>query len=115
MTKPNGRAGHHISYAQINPFPFKFYGPPHVLPKSQKKHWARTSTALGEDLDGGGGARGGVGAWVAWTSTAGAWWRRTLSHPVFKPKPNAHSMCAQESSLHTYRTENGYRITNVSL
>jgi hypothetical protein len=22
----------------------------------------------------------------------------------FKPKPNAHSMCAQESSLHTYRT-----------
>jgi hypothetical protein len=36
-----------------------------------------------------------------------------LSHPVFKPKLNAHSMCAQESSLHTYRTENGYRITNV--
>jgi hypothetical protein len=30
-----------------------------------------------------------------------------LSHLVFKPKPNAHSMCAQESSLHTYRTENG--------
>jgi hypothetical protein len=57
MTKPNGRAGHHISYAQINPFPFKFYGPPHVLPKSQKK-------ALGEDLDcvGGGPRR---------------WWRRT--------------------------------------
>jgi hypothetical protein len=22
-------------------------------------------------------------------------------------------MCAQESSLHTYHTENGYRITNV--
>jgi hypothetical protein len=22
-------------------------------------------------------------------------------------------MCAQESSLHTYRTENGYRITNI--
>jgi hypothetical protein len=22
-------------------------------------------------------------------------------------------MCAYESSLHTYRTENGYRITNV--
>jgi hypothetical protein len=38
-----------------------------------------------------------------------------LSHPVFKPKPNAHSMCAQESSLHTYRTENGDRITNVSI
>jgi hypothetical protein len=38
-----------------------------------------------------------------------------VSHLVFKPKPNAHSMCAQESSLHTYRTENGYRITNVSV
>jgi hypothetical protein len=36
-----------------------------------------------------------------------------LSHPIFKPKPNAHSMCAHESSLHTYRTENGYRITNI--
>jgi hypothetical protein len=24
-------------------------------------------------------------------------------------------MCAQESSLHTYHTENGYRITNVSI
>jgi hypothetical protein len=40
---------------------------------------------------------------------------RTMSHLVFKPKPNAHSMCAQESSLHTYRTENGDRITNVSI
>jgi hypothetical protein len=38
-----------------------------------------------------------------------------LSHPIFKPKPNAHSMCAQESSLYTYRTENGDRITNVSI
>jgi hypothetical protein len=38
-----------------------------------------------------------------------------MSHPVFKPKPNAHSMCAQESSLHTYRIENGDRITNVSI
>jgi hypothetical protein len=38
-----------------------------------------------------------------------------LSHPVFKLKPNAHSVCAQESSLHTYRTENGDRITNVSI
>jgi hypothetical protein len=38
-----------------------------------------------------------------------------MSHPVFKPKPNVHSMCAQESSLHTYHTENGYRITNVSI
>jgi hypothetical protein len=26
MTKPNNRVGHHRSYAQINPFPFKFYG-----------------------------------------------------------------------------------------
>jgi hypothetical protein len=24
-------------------------------------------------------------------------------------------MCAQESSLHTYHTENGYRITNVTI
>jgi hypothetical protein len=38
-----------------------------------------------------------------------------LSHPVFKPKLNAHSMCAQESSLHTYRTENRDRIINVSI
>jgi hypothetical protein len=38
-----------------------------------------------------------------------------VSHPVFKPKLNAHSMCAQESGLHTYRTDNGYRITNVSV
>jgi hypothetical protein len=35
--------------------------------------------------------------------------------PDFKAKPNAHSMCAQGSSLHTYRTENGYRITNVTI
>jgi hypothetical protein len=65
MTKPNRRAGHHRSYAQINPFPFKFYGPPHVLPKSQKnkKGKACCSEALGEDLDSGGGAHGGgVGA-----------------------------------------------------
>jgi hypothetical protein len=27
--------------------------------------------------------------------------------PGFKAKQNAHSMCAQESSLHTYHTENG--------
>jgi hypothetical protein len=38
-----------------------------------------------------------------------------VSHSGFKAKPNAHSMCTQESSLHTYRTENGYRITNVSI
>jgi hypothetical protein len=34
MTKPNRGAGHHISYGQINPFPFKFYRPPHALPQS---------------------------------------------------------------------------------
>jgi hypothetical protein len=33
--------------------------------------------------------------------------------PSFKARPNAHSMCTQGSSFHTYRTENGYRITNV--
>jgi hypothetical protein len=33
----------------------------------------------------------------------------------FKAKLNAHSMCAQESSLHTHRIENGYRITNVTI
>jgi hypothetical protein len=37
------------------------------------------------------------------------------SHPVFKLKLNAHSMCAQESSLHTYHTENGHKITNVTI
>jgi hypothetical protein len=35
--------------------------------------------------------------------------------PSFKAKPNAHSMCAQESSFHTYHLENRYRITNVSI
>jgi hypothetical protein len=35
--------------------------------------------------------------------------------PGFKAKPNAHSLCAQESSLHTYHTENGYRITNITI
>jgi hypothetical protein len=38
-----------------------------------------------------------------------------MSHPVFKPKLNAHSMCDQESSLQIYRTENGYRLTNVTI
>jgi hypothetical protein len=33
--------------------------------------------------------------------------------PDFKVKPNAHSMCVQESNLHTHRTKNRYRITNV--
>jgi hypothetical protein len=35
--------------------------------------------------------------------------------PSFMAKPNAHSMCAQESNLHTYCTENGYSITNVTI
>jgi hypothetical protein len=35
--------------------------------------------------------------------------------PGFKAKPNAHSMCAQKTSLHTYRTENEYIITNVTI
>jgi hypothetical protein len=35
--------------------------------------------------------------------------------PGFKAKPNAHSMRAHESSLYTYHTENGYRITNVNI
>jgi hypothetical protein len=33
--------------------------------------------------------------------------------PGFKPKLNAQSMCAQESSFYTDCTENGYIITNV--
>jgi hypothetical protein len=33
----------------------------------------------------------------------------------FKVKLNAHSMCAQDSSLHTYRIKNGYKITNVTI
>jgi hypothetical protein len=36
-----------------------------------------------------------------------------LVTPDFKAKPNAHSMCAEQSSFHAYPTENGYRITNV--
>jgi hypothetical protein len=36
-----------------------------------------------------------------------------MSHPVLRPNPNAHSLCVQELSLHTYHIENGYRITNV--
>jgi hypothetical protein len=35
--------------------------------------------------------------------------------PGPKAKPNAHSICAQKLSLHTYRTENGYSITNVTI
>jgi hypothetical protein len=37
-----------------------------------------------------------------------------MSHPIFKLKLNAR-MCAQKLSLHTYRIENGYRITNVTI
>jgi hypothetical protein len=33
----------------------------------------------------------------------------------FKTKPNAHSMCPQESSFHTYRTENGYKIKKFTI
>jgi hypothetical protein len=40
---------------------------------------------------------------------------RMIVTPSSKAKLSAHSMCAQESSLHTYRTENGYRITNVTI
>jgi hypothetical protein len=35
--------------------------------------------------------------------------------PGSKAKPNAHSLCAQELSLHTYHIENGYRRTNVTI
>jgi hypothetical protein len=34
--------------------------------------------------------------------------------PGFKAKSNAQHMCAQESSLHTYHTENRYKVTNVT-
>jgi hypothetical protein len=60
------------------------------------------------------------------TRAIGGYSRRTsslcrVSSPLctatsdFKTKPNAHSMCAQESSFHTYRIENGYRITNDTI
>jgi hypothetical protein len=39
--------------------------------------------------------------------------KKKVVTPSFKAKPNAHSMCAQESSLHIYHTEYGYKITNV--
>jgi hypothetical protein len=35
--------------------------------------------------------------------------------PGVKAKPNAYSMCAQESSFHIYHTENGYIIINVTI
>jgi hypothetical protein len=46
------------------------------------------------------------------------WLTRLWYHsvtPGLKAKPNAHSICAQESSLHTYHTKNGYRISNVTI
>jgi hypothetical protein len=52
------------------------------------------------------------------TSLAFLWSTWLWYHSVtlgFKAKLNAHSMCAQEASLHTYHTENGYRITNVTI
>jgi hypothetical protein len=33
----------------------------------------------------------------------------------FKAKSNAHIMSTQGSSLHTYHTENGYKIKNVTI
>jgi hypothetical protein len=33
----------------------------------------------------------------------------------FKAKPNDDTMCAQESSLHTYHIENGYRIISIKI
>jgi hypothetical protein len=35
--------------------------------------------------------------------------------PGFKIKPNAYSMCAQKSGLHTYHIENRYRKINISI
>jgi hypothetical protein len=46
-------------------------------------------------------------------STSGIYLTTQLSYPVLRSKSSTHSMCVQKSSLHTYRTENGYRITNV--
>jgi hypothetical protein len=38
-----------------------------------------------------------------------------MSYPIFMPKLSTHGMCAQGSSLHTYRTENRYKITNATI
>jgi hypothetical protein len=56
-----------------------------------------------------------IAGWYVKTSLYHILCQTVLSHPFFKPKPNADSMCAQESSLHTYHTENGYKITNVTI
>jgi hypothetical protein len=48
----------------------------------------------------------------------GFWAALQLKHsvtPYFNAKLNDHSMCAQNLSLHTYHTENRYRITNVTI
>jgi hypothetical protein len=42
-------------------------------------------------------------------------WSKSNGTPGLKAKPTAHSMCVQESSLHIYRIENGYKITNVTI
>jgi hypothetical protein len=41
--------------------------------------------------------------------------REFMSWPVFMSKSSTHSMCLQGSNLHTYRTENRYRITNITI
>jgi hypothetical protein len=51
---------------------------------------------------------------TSWLVMSGVRKYQTVT-PGFKVESNAHSMCAQESSLHTYHTENGYRITNVTI
>jgi hypothetical protein len=56
------------------------------------------------------GSHGGDGDW-----RGGGGRRASGVTPGFKAKPNAHSMCVHELSLHTYHTENGYRITNVTI
>jgi hypothetical protein len=56
------------------------------------------------------GSIGGIANRQHWVS-----WCVRIVTPCFKAKLNAHSMCAQESSLHTYRTEIRYRITNVTI
>jgi hypothetical protein len=40
---------------------------------------------------------------------------RVVVTPGFNVKLNTHSMCVQELSLYTYRTENEYIIINVTI
>jgi hypothetical protein len=51
--------------------------------------------------------------WLAFLWSTQHWYHSVT--PGFKAKPNAYSMRAQESSLHIYRTENGYRTTNITI